>query len=243
VVTVAARAFVIELHDLTPARPHALEAMLGLIGDELRVRAALLVVPNWYGRAPIASAAAFARHVTTEGGDLVLHGDTHFGRSSPWHRFWHGVDDEAEFARISGARAHERLSRAVDAFTETFGAKPRWFCAPRWALSRGALDALRSLGVGGLLDRDGITRLDAGVRLRSPVLWFDEGTRSLARSLAVPRRQLRLARAMGAGLPVRVALHPRDTLYRASRTAVARTIDVLRTRGWHQTSLSELCVT
>jgi predicted deacetylase len=242
VVTVAARAFVIELHDLTPARPHALEAMLGLIGDELRGRVALLVVPNWYGRAPIASAGAFARHVSTSGADLVLHGDTHFGRLSPWHRFWHGVDDEAEFARLSGASARARLARAMDAFAETFGSVPRWFCAPRWALSRGALDALRSLGVGGLLDRDGITRLDAGVRLRSPVLWFDEGTRTLARSLAVPRRHVRLARAMGAGLPVRVALHPRDTLYRSSRVAVARTIDVLRTRGWRPTSLSELCV-
>jgi uncharacterized protein len=242
VVTIAPRAFVIELHDLTPARPHALEAMLGLIGDELRDRAAMLVVPNWYGRAPIGKASSFARHVTTSGADLVLHGDTHFGRQSSWHRFWHGIDDEGEFARASRTVAEQRLSRAVEAFTQTFGSRPQWFCAPRWELSVGALDALRSLGFHGLLDRDGITRLEANVRLRSPVLWFDEGTRTLARSLAAPRRRLRLAKAIGAGLPIRVALHPRDAIYRTSRDAVARTIDVLRTRGWHQASLSELCV-
>ena len=101
--------FVPELHDVTPARVNALGSMLDFLDDASRASAAILVVPDWGGMAPIDADAEFAETVRALPGTKVLHGFTHTRGERIWDNIWYGTPNEGEFARLGRAEALSRL--------------------------------------------------------------------------------------------------------------------------------------
>lgn len=204
-----ARAYVPEIHDVHPGMAPLLDRLRDLIPEAGRDRIAWLVVPNWQGRHPIEADPAFAARLRALPGTMVLHGWTHSLGPEFWNRLLYGHDDRSEFRALSEAEAEDRLSRGLAALEGALGARPRWFCAPRWQQGAGAEAALRRLGFGAwmrtgeLVGRDGRTS-------RLPAINFDEGERTWRNRAGTWLRRPLIRRHLATGRPFRLALHPDD---------------------------------
>ena len=234
----ASRRFLLELHDLSPANPGAHTRMLDCVPVPLSSEATLLVVPDWYGSAPIRR-----DHVRELSGgsssQRVLHGLTHsVGRR--WRDcFWYGTPNEGEFASLDFSVARLRLAHASELWQEAFGEPPRWFCAPRWQLSAGARRAVRELGLG-LLERD-LLVTPQGHRVDAPALWFDHGTRRGAQLVGRLHTLIRGRHVLRNNTLVRIALHPRDAETARSREEISGIFGRLVRDGWEPASLESVC--
>lgn len=224
------RFYVPEIHDIHPGMEAELEAMLGVLPEAARPAAALLVVPNWQGRAPIAGNERFCRRVAALPGEKVLHGWTHSLGPDFMNWLLYGHDNRSEFARLTQADAAGRLSQGLEAFGR-LGANPRWFCAPRWQQSPGARAALRDAGFAGCMLRDRL-ELFSGASAPLPALNFDEGDRKLRNRIMHRLREGTIGRLLDAARPFRVALHPADVRDRIAWDQVTRLFARLQGEGW-----------
>lgn len=232
------RVYVPEIHDVHPGMRRELEAMIDVLPHAARPHAALLVVPDWMGRAPIAADRAFCAAVAALPGEKVLHGFTHSLGPDFWNWLFYGHDNRSEFARLGLAEAQRRVAAGLRAFSDAFGTVPRWFCAPRWQQSGAATQALAQAGIAAWMRGRGYETAD-GRLAALPALNFDEGERRLRNALLHRLREGRIARLLAAGRPFRVALHPADVgdpvAWRQVRGLFAR----LSAEGWRPVSAGE----
>jgi predicted deacetylase len=228
-----------ELHDASPANRDALARMLDCLDDRARAVAAVLVVPDWGGMAPIDADPEFAATVRALAGPRVLHGLTHTIGRTLWDHVWYGTSDEGEFARLGRAEAHARLRDAVRRYAQALGEQPTWFCAPRWRASGGTLEALDALGIRGVMHRDRCT-LPSGETVHVPALWFDDGRRPWTRAGASVLRARIRARLLAERRPFRLALHPRDVADVRVRREIASLLARLASDGWEPRSIDDL---
>lgn len=232
------RFYVPEVHDLYPSVTPAPEAMFAVFPDAARGRIAHSVVPDWQGRDPIGADPDFSGKILAEGGTVVLHGLTHSLGPSFLDWLVYGHDNRSEFRTQSEAAAKARIETGIAAFRGSFGAAPRWFCAPRWQESAGTVAALKALGFTGILSRTAIRRFRApDVPIRP--LNFDEGERSLPIALAMRRRTKAIARILRGETPFRLVVHPHDLLHARTRAQLTGFIADLDRRGWQALSLDE----
>lgn len=213
----------VSIHDVSPAFTREIEHALLLCGAR-GVRPALLVVPNFHGKAPLAQAPEFVerlRDLAAQGSQLLLHGLYHeseprdrprwraihegasFGR---WFRQTVASAGEAEFGELSLKDACSRLDAGLSVFDE-LRLPVHGFVPPAWILPRRVLPALAERGIRYTEDHFGVMDPVSGRTRRSAVLNF--ATRTRLRLLSSVT-YVRAARALRSALPLRLAIHPAD---------------------------------
>lgn len=219
----------VSIHDVTPALARECEALWQLCARR-GVVPALLVVPNWHGRAPLAADAGFVAWVrarAAEGAEIFLHGERHdeVGLSRTWRdelRAWGKTNREGEFLTLDTARAAERIARGLALF-DTLGLSPIGFVPPAWLATEQGFAAVGAAGLE-LAEDDTSVRLPRrGRRLPSPVVRWSARTAVRAwGSAAVAEARWRLQRTAPL---VRIALHPGDLAHPAAVRSIERTLD------------------
>ena len=232
------RFYVPEIHDVHPGMQRQLDAMLGVMPERARDVAALLVVPDWMGKNPLAGDPGFVSRLAALPGEKVLHGLTHSLGEDFWNWLFYGHDNRSEFARLGLADAQHRIDAGIGAMTSAFGRRPRWFCAPRWQQSAAATQALKAAGIEAWMQTGGLR--DAAGRLAAlPALNFDEGERRLRNAVLHRLREGRIARLLRRRLPFRVALHPADVDDAVAWRQVTRLFGALEAGEWVPVSIDE----
>lgn len=228
------RFYVPEIHDIYPGMERELDTMLGVLSEAARGVAALLVVPNWQGRAPVAESPALLRELATLPGEKVLHGWTHSLGPDFLNWLLYGHDNRSEFARLDEGQAAGRLARGLEGFA-ALGLKPRWFCAPRWQQSAGARAALAQAGFERFMLNRSLETF-SGVSVPIAALNFDEGDRRVRNRIMHALRERRIARLLSSSAPFRVALHPADVRDATVWTQVEDLFARLEGEGWQPVS-------
>ncbi|HLK39555.1 MAG TPA: DUF2334 domain-containing protein [Polyangiaceae bacterium] len=224
----------VSIHDVSPAWSRELEAALDAC-RRFGVRPALLVVPNFHGRAPLLEDATFCRRLRdlqAEGHEIYLHGFYHQSRTSyedgaaggrlAWlfaQRVASG--GEAEMSDVgcdegvARIREGERVLRAA-------GLRVDGFVAPAWSMPRWLLPVLGDRGF--RFSEDHLRVYDpAGRRARASVVlnWASRSPARLASTLAWCRTA-KYARAL---VPARIAIHPADMGFLALRREVSSLLE------------------
>ncbi len=145
------RSLIVSIHDVSPRFEREVEALRAMLTEQADPgRIALLVVPNYWGEAPLIAGSAFAtllRSWAEQGSDIFLHGWSH--RDGTAHtgcldalKAKHLTAGEGEFLGIDKDEAI-RLIRAGRALLEDVTGKPvTGFVAPAWLYGDGAMAAL-----------------------------------------------------------------------------------------------------
>lgn len=235
------------IHDVSPH----FESAIDRLADRLQAllgapRFAMLVVPDYWGRAPLASAPAFRarlRHWADQGVEMILHGWSHHDdarhqSAAAAFKARHLTAGEGEFLGLSYDVASRRMRNGRALLEDAIGRPVTGFVAPAWLYGPGALLALRDVGFAFAEDHFRVWRpADDEILCRGPVVtWASRSRARQASSLAFAA----LARQALKPLPtVRVAVHPGDAAVPAILSSVDRTIGTLA-RGRDLASYAEL---
>ena len=221
------------IHDVSPRFEAEAERLLDLfVGVMREPRVALLVVPDYWGEAPIRAGTPFARRLRRWrelGVEIFLHGwshrDTHV-HPDPLRRLMASqmTAGEGEFLGLDRAQARARLEAGRSLLEDVTGHPVAGFVAPAWLYGPGALEALAELGFPLAEDHFRVWRPVTGeVVARGPVVTWASRTRgrmiaSLA-AAAAARAALKRTRVQ------RVAAHPGDTAHPVLMQSVRRTLE------------------
>jgi len=226
------------IHDVGPGFMGEVDRLMDLLGRHLGGSLpALLVVPDHWGKAPVAGNAAFQQRLRDwheSGAEIFLHGWFH--RDDAAHegqlahfKARHVTAGEGEFLGLDRGEALRRMLAGRKLLEDIIGAPLAGFVAPAWLYGPGARSALAEAGFAIAEDHFRVWRpADGTVLARGPVITW--ASRSRGR-IASSRLFAGLARHALAALPtVRVAVHPGDVRVPALLDSIDRTI-VLLLRG------------
>lgn len=218
------------IHDVGPRFESEVDRLADLIGGVLGgPKFAMLVVPDHWGLAPLAEAAAFRARLrawAAQGVEMFVHGwyhkdmADHSGMASFKAR--HMTAGEGEFLGLSEEVAARRMADGKALIEDAIGGPVAGFIAPAWLYGPGALAALRGAGFALAEDHMKVWQPDTGAVLaRGPVVtWASRSVGRQLSSLAVAA----LARTAFHGMKVaRVAVHPGDTTVPALLDSIGRT--------------------
>lgn len=194
----------------------------------------MLVVPNYWGSAPLVPGSAFAgrlREHAATGTEMFVHGFFH--RDGRQHRHWitrlkaqHLTAGEGEFLGLTENECRRRMDDARELIEEIIDARVAGFVAPAWLYGEGAIAALARSGFELAEDHWRVWCPTSNKTLaRSPVItWASRSPGRIASSLAaVPVLEVTLRFAP----VVRVAVHPGDIREPALVESIHRTLDAL----------------
>lgn len=219
---------VVSVHDVHPATTVASRAWVADL-DRLGIPSSLLVVPGpWRGATLLHNRpmATWLHERVDRGDEVVQHGWRHEG--VPGGGLWRQAVNQvvargcAEFCALDEAGAADRLTRGGEVL-DRLGLQVTGFTPPGWLASPGTTSALRRLGYRYTTTHLGIHDLDRDVVRRAPALSHRPGGRGERLGVGLLRQGVR--RAVAAGKPIRVALHPDD---RARPGLVDATVEVLK---------------
>ncbi|MDI6795598.1 MAG: DUF2334 domain-containing protein [Desulfatibacillaceae bacterium] len=230
--------FVLELHDISPARPDALTRMLEPFSPEKAAKAALLVTPSWEGGPLLKKNSALAQSIKNHPGEIVLHGLTHMKGHNLFNRLVYNTPDHAEFGNISVPLALERILKGADILFRATGRRPLWFCAPRWQISREIGSLVLEQGFFGLM-RMGGYQFWGKAFLPLPVISFDFGRRIWNRLVPALPRHFALSGCLKQKKPFRLALHPYDLDSGRTWAHICRIAQELEKSGWRAITPTE----
>jgi predicted deacetylase len=225
----------VSIHDVTPALRADCEALWAMCRD-LGVTPALLVVPNWHGRAPLADDASFVRWLhdrVADGAEIFLHGERHdeVGLPRSLGDAWRALgrtNREGEFLTLDEAPAYERMARGAE-LLRGFGWAPIGFIPPAWLSRPGCWAAARRLGLEiGEDHRHVIMVSDQEWRPMPNLCWSGRTPMRAVISRAVVARQ---AAALVPGQLARVVLHPADLRHPATTAGTRDVLSQLLARG------------
>lgn len=229
------RRLLASIHDVSPRFEreveHHAERLNALLGAP---RFAMLVVPDYWGQAPLAQSPAFKaklRSWADAGIEMFLHGWAH--RDDQVHaarlsalKARHMTAGEGEFLGLSRMEAARRMREGRAIVEGAIGRPVAGFIAPAWLYGGGAMAALRDEGFALAEDHFRVWRPRDGALLsRGPVItWASRSRARIASSLAFAR----LARtALRPLRTVRLAVHPGDTTVPALLESIDRTVTSL----------------
>lgn len=229
----------VSIHDVSPAWEREVDVALAM-AHAAGVRPALLVVPDYHGRAPLAEYPAFAerlRELQADGHEIYLHGYYH--RSRAWsertqaepgsrslgrrarlrHAFAQKVvsASEAEFSDVSRDEAVARLD-AGERVLANAGLDVRGFVAPAWSMPDWVLTLLGERGY--RFTEDHLRIHDPKTRRSRPSVVLNYASRTPTRLLSSVA-WCRLARPARRVWPARIAIHPADMRFALLRSEVA----------------------
>jgi predicted deacetylase len=221
----------VSIHDVSPAWTEEVEEALRLC-HAFDVRPALLVVPDFHGRAPLLEAPSFCsrlRDLQAVGHEIYLHGYLHQSRPRydpasgqsrvAWVIAQRVVSgSEAEMRDVPAAEGQRRIEEGERVLRDA-GLRIDGFIAPAWSMPRWLVPWLARHDY--RFTEDHVRVFDpAGGRSRASVV-LNWATRSPAR-LASTVAWCRLARHARALFPARIAIHPGDMRPRLVRDEVRR---------------------
>jgi predicted deacetylase len=218
----------VSIHDVSPAWTDEVEAAIALCASA-GVRPALLVVPDFHGRAPVLDDARFCarlRELQAAGHEIYLHGFFHRSRE----RFERGAagrvawlfaqrvvsSGEAEMSDVDPGEGRrrveegERVLRAADLRIDGF-------VAPAWSMPPWLLPLLVERGY--RFTEDHLRVYDPAMRRARPSVVLNWATRSPVRLLSTVA-WCRLAKHARALVPARIAIHPGDMRHRLVRSEI-----------------------
>jgi len=211
----------VSIHDVSPAWEHEVELALEAAHAH-GVRPALLVVPDFHGRAPLVDHPGYCdrlRELQSEGHEIYLHGYYHQARTEGGtgiagrarHAFAQKVvsGGEAEFSDVSPEEALQRLDDGERMLRDA-GLAISGFVAPAWSMPGWVLT---------LLGERGYSFTEDHTRVYDPASKRSRASLVLNYASRTPGRLLssvawcRIARPARRVLPARIAIHPADMKY------------------------------
>jgi predicted deacetylase len=221
----------VSIHDVSPACSHEVEDALALC-DDVGIRPALLVVPNFHGRAPLLEHPRFCerlRELQARGHEIYLHGFYH--RSRPdydpstgrgrlaWLFAQHVVSGgEAEMSDVSEREGLHRVAEGEQVLTDA-GLRIDGFVAPAWSMPRWLLPRLGARGF--RFAEDHFRVYDPFARRARPSVVLNWATRTPGR-LVTSVAWCRAARYARPFVPARLAIHPADMRHLLVRREIQR---------------------
>lgn len=227
-----ARHLLVSIHDVSPCFQREIDFLYDQLTSGLGGSSpAMLVVPNFWRRAPIAEAPYFVqklRRWADAGVEMMLHGwihrddQRHAGARNAF-RARYLTAGEGEFLGLSRTEATRRLRDGRRALEDATGRPVGGFVAPAWLYSPGTLEALGEEGFRIAEDHWRIWDPATGERLAfAPVItWASRSQVRTAASLALARLAPPLLEAVDVA---RLAVHPGDVGVRAIRRSIERTL-------------------
>lgn len=218
----------VSIHDVSPAWEDEVELALEAAHAH-GVRPALLVVPDFHGRAPLVDHPAYCerlRELQQDGHEIYLHGYYHRARTEGGttiaerarHAFAQKVvsGGEAEFSDVSPGEALQRLDDGERMLRDA-GLAIRGFVAPAWSMPGWVLTLLGERGYSFTEDH---TRVydPSSKRTRASVV-LNYASRTPGRLLSSVA-WCRIARPARRVLPARIAIHPADMKYALLRAEI-----------------------
>lgn len=208
----------LSIHDVTPAHRERIARLEALIARATGGSStyAMLVVPDFHGRAPIAGDRAFhgwLRARAEAGVEILLHGWFHRDQAkhsgaAAW-KAKHMTAGEGEFLGLSLADATRRLRDGRALLEDILGRAVTGFVAPAWLYGDGARAALADEGFGQAEDHMRVWSPASGAVLaRGPVVSY--ASRSGGRILSSLAWSRVATTALARLTTARVALHPHD---------------------------------
>ena len=228
----------VSIHDVAPCFEAEVDRLLDLLAPILGgPRLAMLVVPDHWGRAPVAQDRAFRarlRDWSDAGIEMFVHGWFHkdLSEHSGAARFKarHMTAGEGEFLGLARAEAARRMREGADLLAGITGRPPAGFIAPAWLYGEGAMQALAQSGLAFAEDHMRVWRTaDPSHPLaRGPVVtWASRSPARTASSLAFAALTRRTLHALAT---VRVAVHPGDVTKPAILASIDRTVRAFANR-------------
>ncbi len=227
----------VSIHDVSPAWSDEVEAALEAC-RAFDVRPALLVVPNFHGRAPLLDDDRFCarlRDLQAAGHEIYLHGFFHQSRERydaargssrlKWLFAQHVASGgEAEMSDVS---IEEGLARIEEGERVLLAAKLRidGFVAPAWSMPTWLLPLLGERGY--RFTEDHLRVYDPAARRARPSVVLNWATRSPARLISTVA-WCRVARHARILAPARIAIHPADMRFRLVRSEIEHTLEWAR---------------
>jgi len=222
------RLLLASIHDVSPRFESEVERLLDALAPYVGDKLAMLVVPDYWGSAPIIPGSRFAgrlRAWAESGIEMFLHGLVH---RDDWKRRHQRAGDrvrarlmtagEGEFLGLDRTEAAARIERGRMMIEQVTGQPIAGFVAPAWLYGPGALGALEECAIP--IAEDHLC------------IWSPARRRELARGPVITwasRTPLRLASSLAAAsvlrrAPIkslRIGAHPPD----CSHPALMRSID------------------
>jgi uncharacterized protein len=222
----------VSIHDVSPVWRDEVEAALEMC-NAVQACPALLVVPDFHGRAPLLESVQFCerlRQLQARGHEVYLHGFFHKAREryssdSGGRLRWLFTQrmvsaGEAEMSDVTPSEGRKRIEEGERVLRDA-GLRLDGFVPPAWSLPQWLFATLAARGYG--FTEDHLRVYDpAGRRARASLVlnWASRSPARLAASVA----WCRAARHARALVPARVAIHPRDMRVPSLRREIARTL-------------------
>lgn len=198
----------VSIHDVSPAWEREVDVALDVC-HEHGVRPALLVVPDFHGRAKLSDHPEYCeklRALQATGHEVYLHGYYHRADGGSFFRQKVVSAGEAEFAAVSEDEAKHRLEDGERMLREA-GLSIRGFVAPAWSMPKFVLAMLGDRGYG--FTEDHLRVYDPAKRTSRPSLVLNFASRTPGR-LFSSAAWCRIARPARRVVPARIAIHPAD---------------------------------
>ncbi|HEX8057158.1 MAG TPA: DUF2334 domain-containing protein [Novosphingobium sp.] len=229
------RLLLLSVHDVGPRSESAVDLLLDRLARHGQAgKAALLVVPDHWGEAPIRAKTPFAARLrgwAERGTEIFVHGWFH--RDSIRHRTRaaqfkarHMTAGEGEFLGLDRADARALMRSGKDLLEDITGRSVAGFIAPAWLYGRGALDALAECDFKMAEDHWKVWAPTTGeVLAESPVLtWASRSRSRIASSLVAARLLPPLLQRMEVA---RIGVHPGDAAVPAILASIDRAVTQL----------------
>jgi hypothetical protein len=238
----------VSIHDVSPRFAGEIDRLATLVESRTGAgRFAMLVVPNFWGEAPIAGDRAFQRRLrgwAAAGAEMFVHGWSHRDPDPKGFGAKHMTAGEGEFSALGWAEALRRMTEARNVVEDAIGRPAAGFIAPAWLYSRGARDALAEAGFAMAEDHLRVWHPPSGrILCRGPVITW--ATRTPLRKASSLLAAATLRRLLGPLAAVRLAVHPADTRHPATMASIERSLKALlrRRRAGHYSELMQVAFT
>lgn len=210
----------VSIHDVSPAWEREVDVALD-IAHEHGVRPALLVVPDYHGRAKLSDHPAYCerlRALEADGHEIYLHGYYHRAQnvSGAGSVFRQKIVSagEAEFSDVSPDEARKRLDEGERMLRDA-GLTIKGFVAPAWSMPRWVHALLAERGYA--FTEDHLRVYDPAARRSRPSLVLNFASRTPGR-LFSSVAWCRIARPARRVVPARIAIHPADMRFALLRS-------------------------
>ncbi|VGO11695.1 hypothetical protein PDESU_00241 [Pontiella desulfatans] len=203
---------VVSFHDLHPGSMACCDRFLNRLAALGVPEASLLVVPNWYGEAPLSEHPDFCEWLRGLPHDISLHGCTHVAGHRPekpleWLMANKYTAGEGEFYKLSLPEADHLMFQGLEIFREV-GIEANGFIAPAWLIQDDHIPLVGKLGLDYCVTFKKIYDMNRLDILRAPVLCTTSRT-GLRRALT--RQVVSMLASKHAHEDIlRIAVHPID---------------------------------